>query len=205
MASTFSAILIQSSRALYDVALKKVKGWLTGRILEWRVSGKIAAGLCRCLTKVRPERGLAGLLPALLTALDIGLGERKDTIEAPLTDEMKFQLMVVAELVRVPGNQLLPYLDRLDAILAGLIGHTSKEGDQLTGALLKNILRSLTHVSPTEYKSVAAGFDHDLTSWRPLKDWGVAGDLWDLGADWYLPGLFPLNELLFFRVPTCPI
>ena len=189
MASTFSAILIQSSQALYDVALKKVKGWLAGRILEWRVSGKIAAGLCRCLTKVRPERGLAGLLPSLLTALEMGLGERENgNKDTPLTDEMKFQLMVVAELVRVPGNQLLPYLDRLEAILARLVEHTSKEGDQLSGALLKNLLKSLTHVSPTEYKSVAAGFDLDLSSWRPLKDWGVAGDIWDLKVEWYAPG-----------------
>ena len=64
-ASTFSAILMQSSEKLYDVALKKVKAWINGRIMEWKVSGKIAAGLCRCLTKVRPEKGLAGLMPVV--------------------------------------------------------------------------------------------------------------------------------------------
>ena len=52
MASTFSAILIQCSESLYDVALRKVRGWLGGRIMEWKVSGRIAAGLVRCLTKV---------------------------------------------------------------------------------------------------------------------------------------------------------
>jgi hypothetical protein len=66
MASTFSAILMQSSEKLYDVALKKVKAWINGRIMEWKISGKIAAGLCRCLTKVRPEKGLAGLMPVVL-------------------------------------------------------------------------------------------------------------------------------------------
>merc|ERR1712015_94330 len=63
MASTFSAILIQCSCGLYDVALRKVAGWLAGRILEWRVSGRIAAGLARCLTKVLPS-SLPALCPA---------------------------------------------------------------------------------------------------------------------------------------------
>jgi proteasome activator subunit 4 len=186
MTSTFSAILIQSSESLYDVALKKVRNWLSGRIMEWKVSGKIAAGLCRCLTKVRPERGLAGLLPSLLTSVEGGLGERQG--EETLGDEIKFQLMVLAELVRVPGNCLLPYLARLENILTNLSKHSSKEGDLLTGALLKNVLRSLTHVFPVEYKSVVRGFDQDLSTYRPLQDWGVAGDVQDLGILWYEPG-----------------
>merc|ERR1719228_694521 len=144
MASTFSAILIQSSEALYDVALRKVRTWLGGRIMEWKVSGRIAAGLCRCLTRVRPERGLAGLLPSLLSSVENGLGDREG--DETLGDEIKFQLMVLAELVRVPGNCLLPYLDRLKNILNLLTLHSSKEGDLLTGSLLKNVLRSLTHV-----------------------------------------------------------
>ena len=63
---------------------------------------------------------------------------------------MKFQLMVLADLVRVLGDSLLPYLPRLTAVLSGLSLHSSKEGDQLTGSLLKNVLRSLTHVFPVE-------------------------------------------------------
>lgn len=187
MASTFSAILIQSSQSLYDVALKKVKSWLAGRIMEWKVSGRIAAGLCRCLTKVRPERGLAGLLAPLLTSVEISLEEREGK-EETLGDEIKFQMQVLAELVRVPGTFLLPYLDRLGGILTNLTKHCSKEGDLLTGALLRNLLRSLTHVFPIEYKSIARGFDQDLSTYRPLQDWGVAGDIHDLAIEWYMPG-----------------
>ena len=90
MASTFSAILMQCSEPLYDAALGKVRGWVTGRILEWKVSGKIAAGLCRCLTKIRPERGLAALLPGLLSQLEAALPA--DLTVPALTDEAKFLL-----------------------------------------------------------------------------------------------------------------
>ena len=42
----------QSSSAVYDAALRKVHNYVEGRILEARVAGRIAAGLCRALCKV---------------------------------------------------------------------------------------------------------------------------------------------------------
>jgi len=187
MASTFGAILMQCSEKLYDVALKKVKNWVNGRILEWKVSGKIAAGLCRCLTKLRPEKGLAALLPLVL---DIIEGIVKDGIknEDNLNDEIKFQLIILSEIVRVPGKYLLPYMDRLNTLLSSLSQHSSKEGNILTGAVLRHTLRSLTHICPIEYKSTAAGYDRDLTTYQPLTDWGRSGDMHSLEIDWYIPG-----------------
>jgi len=187
MASTFSAILMQSSEKLYDVALKKVKSWINGKIMEWKVSGKIAAGLCRCLTKVRPDKGLAGLLPLVL---DIIEGIVKDGVkdEDSLNDELKFQLMMLSELVRVPGKFLLPYMARIELLLSSLVQHNSKEGNILTGAVLRHTLRSLTQTCPVEYKSAPAGYDRDLATYQPLTDWGRAGDVHDLEIDWYIPG-----------------
>jgi hypothetical protein len=37
LASTFISILVQSSETVYDVALKKVHSYITGRILEAKV------------------------------------------------------------------------------------------------------------------------------------------------------------------------
>ena len=44
---------IQSSSEIYEVALKKVGAFVSGRILETKIAGKIAASLCRCLVIVR--------------------------------------------------------------------------------------------------------------------------------------------------------
>ena len=38
---------------------KKGASW---KIMDWKVSGKIAASLSRCVTKIRPEKGLAKLM-----------------------------------------------------------------------------------------------------------------------------------------------
>lgn len=65
MAATFSAVLTQCSRPIYEAALRKTKSFVEGRILEAKVAGKIAASLCRCLVKARPEEGLAALMPTV--------------------------------------------------------------------------------------------------------------------------------------------
>ena len=47
MHSTFNVMLIHSSEAMYNAALKKVQSFVKGRILETKIAGKIAASLCR--------------------------------------------------------------------------------------------------------------------------------------------------------------
>ena len=187
MASTFSAILMQCSEKLYDVALKKVSSWINGKIMEWKVSGKIAASLCRCLTKIRPTKGLAQLMPIVLNALNQVVTEGIKS-EDNLNDEIKFLLMLLSEIIRVPGKYLLPYVSRIDALLTSLIEHSSKEGIILIGSVLRNSLRSLSQICPVEYKSIIAGYDRDLTSYVPIRDWGKPGDVNNLQIEWYIPG-----------------
>ena len=187
MASTFSAILMQCSEKLYDVALKKVTAWVNGKIMEWKVSGKIAASLCRCLTKIRPEKGLAHLMPVILRALEEIVTESLKH-EDCLNDELKFLLLLLSEIIRVPGKYLVPYVSRIDSLLSYLMEHSSKEGIILTGTLLRNTLRSLTQTCPIEYKSISDGYDRNLTSYFPIRDWGKYGDINNLEIEWFVPG-----------------
>ena len=69
LASTLNAILMQSSEPLFDLTARKIRDFVTGRILEWRVAGKIAASLCRCVVKVRPNKGLAMFLPTVCDSI----------------------------------------------------------------------------------------------------------------------------------------
>ena len=187
MASTFSAILMQCSEELYDVALRKVSSWVNGKIMEWKVSGKIAASLCRCLTKIRPEKGLAHLMPVILRSLEeIVTISLKD--EDSLNDELKFLLLLLSEIIRVPGKYLVPYVTRIESLLSFLMEHSSKEGIILTGTLLRNTLRSLTQICPIEYKSISDGYDRNLSAYLPIRDWGKYGDINNLEIQWFVPG-----------------
>ena len=87
MASTLGAILMQSSRSIYEVAARKVKSFISGRILECKVSGRIAASLAKCVVRVRPERGLEIFFPYICDQIlgelaicvpDVHLGRRNN-------------------------------------------------------------------------------------------------------------------------------
>jgi proteasome activator subunit 4 len=97
MASTFNAILTQASVDIYNVALRKVKGFIQGRILEPKVAGKIAAGLCRCLCKVRPELGLKEFLPPAIRTVIDHFREEDLSKDAVLDNELTFNLVIISE------------------------------------------------------------------------------------------------------------
>lgn len=69
MATVFYSILCQSSSAIYDAALLKVKNFLAGRVLEPKISGRLAVCLIRGLVKVDASKGLAAFLPTAIEVL----------------------------------------------------------------------------------------------------------------------------------------
>ncbi|KAF3853760.1 hypothetical protein F7725_014448 [Dissostichus mawsoni] len=95
--------------------------------------------------------------------------------EDELDKELLWNLQLLSEVTRVDGEQLLKYQGDLDRILC--CAYT------LACSLLEHTLRSLSLIYPTEYRSTSGGFDSDL----PIRDWGKAGDVADLGVCWHVP------------------
>jgi proteasome activator subunit 4 len=98
MASTFNAILIHSSEALYMLALRKVQGFIKGRILETKIAGRIASSLCRCLVKARPDKGLPAFVPNACDVINDLLKENGDQDER-LDEELKFNMLILSEVL----------------------------------------------------------------------------------------------------------
>ncbi len=97
MASTFNSILVQASAQVFDAALRKLQDYVHGRILETKISGKIAASLCRCLCKNRPEKGLPVFLVKAVEKASALLHGEDLSKEETLDDELKFNLLLIAE------------------------------------------------------------------------------------------------------------
>ena len=97
MASTFNVILIHSSEAIFDVALKKVQNFVKGRILETKIAGKITASLCRCLVRARPEKALKAFVPHACGIINDLLTEDMINQEQLIDDELKFNMQILAE------------------------------------------------------------------------------------------------------------
>jgi hypothetical protein len=52
----------------------------------------------------------------------------------------------------VPGRYLVPYVPAIVGVLELTTPLVVKEASQLTGAIIRNTLRSLTLICPSEYK-----------------------------------------------------
>uniref|UniRef100_A0A4W3GV83 Proteasome activator subunit 4b n=1 Tax=Callorhinchus milii TaxID=7868 RepID=A0A4W3GV83_CALMI len=140
LSSTFSTVLTQCSKDIFQVALEKVFNFATTNIFETRVAGRMVADMCRAAAKI----------------------------------------------TRVDGDKMLVYKEQLVQILQRTLHLKSKQGYSLAGNLLHHLLRSTTLIYPTEYCSVAGGFNKSLSEYFPIKDWGKPGDLWNLQIKWHV-------------------
>ena len=81
----------------YNLALKKVQSFVKGRILETKIAGRIAASLCRCLVRARPEKGLAAFVPDACRIITELLTEDMINHEDLIDEELKFNMHVLSE------------------------------------------------------------------------------------------------------------
>ncbi|XP_077341678.1 proteasome activator complex subunit 4 [Lithobates pipiens] len=187
LSSTFSTILTQCSKEIFKAALEKVFNFAVSNIFETRVSGKMVADLCRAAVKCCPVESLKLFLPHCCNVIT-HLTKNDDVLhEEELDKELLWNLQLLSEITRVDGEKLLPYKDQLVKILRRTLHFTCKQGYTLSCNLLHHLLRSCTLIYPTEYCSVPGGFDKPLSEYFPIKDWGKAGDLWNLNIRWHVP------------------
>nr|DBA27145.1 TPA: hypothetical protein GDO54_011320 [Pyxicephalus adspersus] len=187
LSSTFSTILTQCSKEIFKAALEKVFNFAVSNIFETRVSGKMVADLCRAAVKCCPVESLKLFLPHCCNVIT-HLSSNDDVLhEEELDKELLWNLQLLSEVTRVDGEKLLPYRDQLVKILQRTLHFTCKQGYTLSCNLLHHLLRSCTLIYPTEYCSVPGGFDKPLSEYFPIKDWGKAGELWNLNIRWHVP------------------
>uniref|UniRef100_A0A8C3A3V6 Uncharacterized protein n=1 Tax=Cyclopterus lumpus TaxID=8103 RepID=A0A8C3A3V6_CYCLU len=166
LSSTVSTILTQCSTEIYKVmALQKVYNFASSNIFETCVSGRMVADMCRAAAKCHPAESLRLFVPHCCSVI------------FQITDSQ------YRTVTRVDGEQLLKYQGDLERIVCVCVRLRCKRAYTLACSLLEHTLRSLSLIYPTEYRSTSGGFDTDL----PIRDWGRAGDVADLGVRWHVP------------------
>lgn len=171
-------LLMQINDAIFKNALDKLCTYITQRILEIKVAGQLAAGLCRVFAQVNGKKTLQTLLPVLSqTILDI-TGESSDIIkEEHVDDRLLHAMLLLSATVHTTGNNLLPYIDTLVTVLDRVVILNSREGNNLACILLKAILQSLSSMIP-----------YHFTSTKGIRYWGQVMDINTLKVKWYIPG-----------------
>ncbi|XP_028286764.1 proteasome activator complex subunit 4B [Parambassis ranga] len=183
LSSTVSTILTQCSKEIYKVALQKVYNFATSNIFETCVSGRMVADMCRAAAKCHPAESLRLFVPHCCSVIFHITDNEELQSEDELDKELLWNLQLLSEVTRVDGEQLLKYQGDLERILCVCVRLRCKPAYTLACSLLEHTLRSLSLIYPTEYRSTSGGFDSDL----PIRDWGRAGDVADLGVCWHVP------------------
>ncbi|XP_028809979.1 proteasome activator complex subunit 4B isoform X2 [Denticeps clupeoides] len=187
LSSTFSTILTQCSPEIFKVALEKVFNFATTNIFETRVAGRMVADMCRAASKCHPAESLKLFVPHCCTAITHITANEDVLNEEELDKELLWNLQLLSEVTRVDGEKLLPYSSQLVQILQLTLRLRCKQGYSLACNLLHHVLRSTALTYPTDYCSIPGGFHRPLKEYLPIKDWGRAGDLWDLQIQWHVP------------------
>ncbi|XP_057375631.1 proteasome activator complex subunit 4-like [Daphnia carinata] len=187
LSSTIASLAMQCSGDIFDVALGKLYSFVGGRAFEPHVAGKFAAHIVGSVAKVNTAKVLQTFLPSLLKSLESTLASDDILVEERQEDELMFNLLLLSELMRCPGTFLLPFADQLIRVLDRALMLKAREAYLSSGTVLTNLLKSLTTIYPTDFRSVAEGYDRALSEYLPIRDWGKPGDLNNLQIKWHFP------------------
>nr|XP_034177609.1 proteasome activator complex subunit 4-like [Osmia lignaria] len=171
-------LLMQIKDTIFERALYKLREFITERILEINVAGQLAGGLCRVFARVNGKETLRVLLPVLSETILSITRENKDIIKEDNLDErLLHAMLLLSATVNTTGNNLLPYIDTLMAVLDHVLILKSKDGRDLACMLLNTILRSLSTMTPYHFESTDR-----------IRYWGQILDINSLSVKWYVPG-----------------
>ena len=174
----------QADDQLQLAAVAKLESFLRGRILEPKVAGRIASGMARTCAKIAPATVLSAFLPLTCSTLTSCLADTDLASSLPLGDEIMFHLLLLSDLLCLPGCHLLPYIPLLEDVFRPTLSLANREGHALALTALRHALHSLTHPCLAERSRIVAS-----PSPCALHDWGAPSDLSNLGIKWFLPGL----------------
>ena len=95
---TFLRMCINSSPEILTNVTKKLRSYISGKIVEPTVAGGILASMCRSIVQCDPESGLATFIPLLVQAITARMNERPAD-STKLDEELQFNLQLLGEVV----------------------------------------------------------------------------------------------------------
>lgn len=185
--SICSILLYRCSTNIFQAALHKLRMFVTEKVLETRISGPLAASLCRSFARVNGRETLKALLPTLSQTIIEIMEESDVPKEENLDDRLLYAMLLVANLTTASGHTLLPYKNTLIELLDKILHLKSREGSRISSRLLKGVLRSLSTIT-TNCGFTYDGRDYNNSTYPYILDWGQGVTLDSLDITWYVPG-----------------
>lgn len=205
MLSTVQTVMMQSSPKLFQGILNSLHRFISTRVLEVTISGKMVSDLCRAASKTNAKVTLNQFVPMMCSSVKNLASIPGVQDEEHSDSKLLWYLELLSELVRCDGKELLPYKDILIEVITLCLHLKCKKAYSRAGKLLKAILSSCSSLYVTEWCSIKEGFSTPPEEHFYIRDWGKPGDVDDLDVKWHVPSdeeLQFVNELLqLFLLP----
>ena len=85
-------------------------------------------------------------MPRVCSVILVASRELDLTSDQYLGDELMFNMLLLSEMLCVPGCHLVPYVGRVEKVLTMVLGIHNKDGHGQAVTILGNLLASLTTV-----------------------------------------------------------
>ena len=160
---TFGRMCVNLSPEIFDVVFKKLKSFISGKIIEPTVAGGIIAGMCKSVVQCNPEKCLAFFIPHIAGALVDHMGARRvngkeDVDDEKVDEELQFNLQLLGEVLNVrnvsvyrsTGSHILPYVEQICEVLDVTLDLVQKAEYELSHTVLGGLLSWLCHIRIVE-------------------------------------------------------
>ncbi|CAF4100985.1 unnamed protein product [Rotaria sp. Silwood2] len=190
LTSIMTNILQQCSNNIFQMVTKEITHFITGSIFLPKVR-QLVAGLVRAIVKCRPIETLKYLLPRTCESIEKILDQTDITL---LNDhngdlELTWYLTLFAELVQARGDTLLAYQQMIKSVFHRSIRILHKDSYEAISIAIKNLLRSLLNVYPTEYRLNRENFDESFVNVLPIRTWGQNVDFNQIQVQYHIPNV----------------
>ena len=133
---------------------------------------KFVAGLVRALIDSRPIETLTYFLPKTCASIEKIMNNSESTVL--LTDhkgdvELTWYLILFAELVCARGDALIIYKTMIMSVFHQCIPIINKEAYEAAASAAENLLESLSHVYPIEYRLTVENIDEPFVDFLPIR------------------------------------
>lgn len=182
-----TALLIETSDAIFKSALHKLRTFMTERILETKVAGQMAAVVCKSFSRFNGHDTLHALVPVLAQTILPLVSEEEDVLkEDNLDHRLLHAMLILSAIVETPGSNLIPHMDTLINVLDRVLLLRSADGNKLACHLLTCVLWSLSTITPCQYR--ASKRDYNDPDYPYIRDWGQSVNFNNFSIKWYIPG-----------------
>ena len=96
--NVITTVLTQCSHEIFTTALRRVHKFVTTRIMELNISGRLLGLMCHAFVKINPSETMKIFVPYLCTTVEMLLDEHDDMVnEERVNQELLYNMLLLSE------------------------------------------------------------------------------------------------------------